>query len=46
MANIPIWPGTSSFSPGDTQFGFYDYDVSFQQEALRRSYGGNVDLEN
>ena len=33
MANIPIWPGTSSFSPGDTPFGFYDYDVSFQQEA-------------
>jgi hypothetical protein len=33
MANIPIWPGSSSFTPGDTPFGFYDYDVSFQQEA-------------
>jgi hypothetical protein len=33
MANIPIWSGTSSFSPGDTPFGFYDYDISFQQEA-------------
>jgi hypothetical protein len=33
MANIPIWSGTSSFSPGDTPFGFYDYDASFQQEA-------------
>jgi hypothetical protein len=33
MANIPIWPGSSSFSPGDTPFGFYDYDTVFQQEA-------------
>ncbi len=33
MANIPIWPGSSSFVPGSTPFGFYDYDASFQQEA-------------
>ncbi len=33
MANIPIWPGSSSFSPGDTPFGFYDADSSFQTEA-------------
>jgi hypothetical protein len=33
MANIPIWPGTSSFSPGDTPFGFYDYDTQFQSDA-------------
>ena len=26
MANIPIWPGSSSFHPGDTPFGFYDHD--------------------
>jgi len=31
--NIPIWPGSSSFFPGDTPFGFYDYDYDFQQDA-------------
>jgi hypothetical protein len=31
--NIPIWPGSSSFQPGDTPFGFYDNDVQFQQDA-------------
>jgi len=34
MANIPIWPGSSSFSPGDTPFGFYDNDVDFQTDAV------------
>ena len=33
MANIPIWPGSSSFFPGDTPFGFYDDDFQFQQDA-------------
>lgn len=33
--NIPIWPGSSSFFPGDTPFGFYDYDYQFQQDADR-----------
>jgi hypothetical protein len=33
MANIPIWPGSSSFSPGDTPFGFYDNDLQFQTDA-------------
>ena len=33
MANIPIWPGSSSFSSGDTPFGFYDSDSSFQADA-------------
>jgi hypothetical protein len=33
MANIPIWPGSSSFFPGDTTFGFYDYDSDFQVDA-------------
>ena len=31
--NIPIWPGSSSFFPGNTPFGFYDYDYEFQQDA-------------
>jgi hypothetical protein len=31
--NVPIWPGSSSFSPGETPFGFYDYDVDFQRDA-------------
>ncbi len=34
MANIPIWPGSSSFSPGDTPFGFYDDDIDFQTDAV------------
>ena len=33
MANIPIWPGSSSFHPGDTPFGFYDNDSEFQVDA-------------
>ena len=33
MANIPIWPGSSSFHPGDTPFGFYDNDLEFDQDA-------------
>lgn len=33
MANIPIWPGSSSFQPGDTPFGFYDYNPDFQIDA-------------
>ena len=31
--NIPIWPGSSSFSPGDTPFGFYDADTQFQTDS-------------
>lgn len=31
--NIPIWPGSSSFFPGNTPFGFYDYDYEFQCDA-------------
>jgi len=31
--NIPIWTGTSSFTPGDTPFGFYDTDPQFQIDA-------------
>jgi hypothetical protein len=31
--NIPIWPGSSSFFPGVTPFGFYDYQYQFQVDA-------------
>ena len=31
--NIPIWPGSSSFQPGETPFGFYDNDVEFRKDA-------------
>jgi len=31
--NIPIWPGSSSFQPGDTPFGFYDNDLEFEVDA-------------
>ena len=33
MANISIWPGSSSFFPGDTPFGFYDNDQQFSDDA-------------
>ena len=33
MANIAIWPGSSSFFPGDTPFEFYDTDLTFQTDA-------------
>ena len=33
MSNIPIWPGSSSFHPGDTPFGFYDHDIEFEKDA-------------
>jgi hypothetical protein len=33
--NIPIYPGSSSFIPGATPFGFYDYDTQFQHDADR-----------
>jgi hypothetical protein len=31
--DIPIWPGSSSFSSGSTPFGFYDNDYDFQVDA-------------
>lgn len=31
--NKPIWPGSSSFAPGKTPFGFFDNDNAFQSEA-------------
>ena len=33
MADIAIWPGSSSFAPGGTPFGFYDNDPQFQLDA-------------
>jgi len=33
MANIQIWNGSSTFAVGQTPFGFYDSDPSFQAEA-------------
>ena len=33
MANISIWNGSSTFSSGQTPFGFYDSDASFQVDA-------------
>ena len=34
MANIPIWPGSSSFDASLTPFSFYDNDTSFQTDAV------------
>ena len=31
--NIPVWPGSSSFSPGNTPFGFYDNELDFQTDS-------------
>jgi hypothetical protein len=33
--NVPIYPGSSSFTPGSTPFGFYDNDYQFQTDADR-----------
>ena len=33
MADIPTYAGSSSFFPGDTAFGFYDYQYDFQLDA-------------
>ena len=33
MVEIPIWPGSSSFTTGSTPFGFFDTDVQFQTDA-------------
>ena len=32
MADIPIWPGSSSFATGISAFGFYDSDLDFQSD--------------
>jgi hypothetical protein len=32
MVLIPIWPGSSSFTIGDTPFGYYDTETAFQTE--------------
>jgi hypothetical protein len=32
MVVIPIWPGSSSFSPGSTPFGFYDSESIFREQ--------------
>ena len=34
MANIPIWPGSSSFAASATPFSFYDADTDFQADAV------------
>jgi hypothetical protein len=31
--NVPIYPGSSSFTTGSTPFGFYDNDTQFQTDA-------------
>jgi len=33
MTEIPIWPGSSSFTTGSTPFGTFDSDTRFQLEA-------------
>ena len=33
MANIAIYPGTSTFTTGSTPFGFYDADSTFRTDA-------------
>ena len=35
MANIPIWPGSSSFDASLTPFSFYDSDAAFQADAVK-----------
>ncbi len=35
--HIPIWPGSSSFFPGDTPYGLYDSDAAFQSDIEKTS---------
>jgi len=35
MANVTIWNGSATFNSGDTPFGFYDADSSFQTDAVK-----------
>ncbi len=35
MAQVSIWPGSGSAASGSTAYGFYDLDVSFQNDAPR-----------
>jgi hypothetical protein len=35
MANVSIWNGTATFNEGDTPFGFYDGDSTFQSDAVK-----------
>lgn len=37
MANVTIWNGSATFNSGDTPFGFYDADSSFQTDAVKVS---------
>ena len=37
MANIPIWPGSSSFDASLTPFSFYDADTNFQTDVVTTS---------
>ena len=37
MATTKIWPGSSSFFPGDTPFGSYDNEVAFQTDIQNTS---------
>ena len=35
MANVTIWNGSATFNSGDTPFGFYDADSTFQTDAVK-----------
>ena len=33
--NIPIWTGVSTFTAGQTPFGFYDSQTDFATDAIK-----------
>lgn len=35
MANVNLWNGSATFNAGDTPFGFYDSDSTFQADAVK-----------
>jgi hypothetical protein len=37
MVEIPIWPGSSSFTTGSTPFGFYDNEPTFRDQIDKAS---------
>ena len=43
--DIAIWPGSGSFFPGDTPFGLYDTDTTFQNEEGTKTYVSHEEFE-
>ena len=43
---VATWPGSSSFNPGDTPFGYYESDASFLNDVDKVSEEFITNLQN